>query len=44
MSTAKGLDGVSLADLLDMSREDLLQVVNGIFEWSQNVFTEVGSL
>ncbi|KAL7647275.1 UNVERIFIED_CONTAM: hypothetical protein RMT77_002533 [Armadillidium vulgare] len=30
-STARGLDGISLADLQAMSREDVLEVVNGIF-------------
>lgn len=33
LSTARGLDGVSLADLLAIGRDDLLQVINGIFEW-----------
>lgn len=33
-STARGLDGISLADLRAMNKDDILEIINGIFSWA----------
>lgn len=38
-STARGMDGISLVDIKAMDRGDVLQVLNGIYNWTpENIF------